>query len=89
MPGKEIRSRRGKPLKVRKWSELEGLESKNYRIELLAGGDSAYIRHKENRKDRLYLTTHFFYINRHNPNDRSMETFLRDRYGFNLEIIRY
>ena len=89
MPGKAIRNKRGKPIKVSTWLELSKIENENYMIEVDLESYGGYVRSKSNKRDRLYLTTHFFYKNKNNLNDRSMETLLRDRFGFNLEIITH
>lgn len=79
-----------KQIIIKKWKDLDGLENDEYKINVRDNGDrGAYIRHKTNRRDKLYLSTHFFYKSINNPNDRSMETLIRDKFGFNLEVVRY
>lgn len=68
---------------IKYWSELDGLENDNYKIEVDTYIGCGWIRSKREDRD-IYLTTHTFY-----GNNYKNSTQLLQEHGFDVELANW
>lgn len=68
---------------IKYWSELDGLENDNYKIEVDTYIGCGWIRSKREDRD-IYLTTHTFY-----GSNYKSSTQLLQEHGFDVELANW
>lgn len=67
---------------IKSWKDLDGLENKNYRIEVDIDMGCGWIRAKDDNKRDLYLSTHTFYSSSYKGYMQLLQ-----ECGFDVELI--
>lgn len=69
---------------IKNWSELDGLENDNYKIEVDLYLGCGFIKAKDPDENDIYLTTHTFYGSSYEGS-----TQLLQEHGFDVELVSW